>query len=95
MFRGCSALKTVILRKESVCTLSHVDTFANTPFASSGTGCTVLVPASKVAGYGSNTNWSAILAQNANNRVLALEDYTIDGTITGEIDWDKLNGGTT
>lgn len=94
VFRGCSALKTVILRKESVCSLSLVDTFANTPFASSGTGGTLLVPRSLTASYQTATNWSSIFSGNANNRVLALEDYTVDGTITGEIDWDKL-GGTT
>lgn len=93
MFSGCTVLKTVILRVTSVCSLSSVNAFDNTPFSSSGTGGTVLVPASQVAGYSDHTNWSAILAQNANNRALALEDYTIDGTITGEIDWDKLNGG--
>lgn len=95
MFSGCTVLKTVILRYNSVCPLSSVNSFENTPFASGGTGGTLLVPRSLTASYQTATNWSSIFSGNANNRVLALEDYTIDGTITGEIDWDKLNGGTT
>lgn len=90
-FRGCSALKTVILRKGSVCSLSLVDTFAKTPFASGNAGGTLLVPRSLTASYQTATNWSSIFSGNANNRVLALEDYTIDGTITGEIDWISLS----
>jgi hypothetical protein len=67
--------------------------FNDTHFASGKAGGTLLVPRSLTESYPTATNWSVIIAWNANNRVLALEDYTVDGTITGEIDWDKLNGG--
>ena len=94
VFNKCTVLKTVILRHTSLVTLSNTNAFTGTPFASGGTGGTLLVPRSLTASYQTATNWSSIFSGNANNRVLALEDYTIDGTITGEIDWDKL-GGTT
>lgn len=93
-FSNASALKTIVLRSEKTCTLSNKNAFNNTPFASDKAGGTLLVPRSLTASYQTATNWSSIFSGNANNRVLALEDYTVDGTITGEIDWDKL-GGTT
>ena len=89
---GCGALKYLVLRSETLCAISSASALTGSPFDSGKTGGTVIVPASQVAGYTTHTNWSAILAQNANNRVLALEDYTVDGTIAGEIDWDKLGG---
>ena len=94
-FNGCSQLTYVILRAETVCTLNNTNAFKNTPFASGKAGGTLLVPRALVTKYPNATNWSSIFSGNTNNRVLALEDYTVDGTITGEIDWDKLNGGTT
>lgn len=95
MFKGCAALNTVILRKETRCILASTGAFSSTPFASGNAGGTLIVPRALVTEYPNATNWSALFANNPNNRVLALEDYTVDGTITGEIDWDKLNGGTT
>lgn len=89
-----SALETLIIRRAMVPSLDTVEAFAGTPFASGKAGGTLLVPRSLTESYQTATNWSVIIAWNANNRVLALEDYTVDGTITGEIDWDKL-GGTT
>ena len=94
-FDGCSNLKTLVLRKDTVCTTNSTTVVSNTPFASGKAGGTLLVPSALIERYKTATNWSAILSQNANNRFIALEDYTVDGTITGEIDWDKLNGGTT
>ena len=90
-------LKTIILRSSTVCTLENKNAFNSTPFYSgtSYTGGTILVPRSLVENYKTATNWSSVLSQNTKNRFLALEDYTVDGTITGAIDWDKLNGGTT
>jgi hypothetical protein len=91
---NCTALKTIALRYESVVALNYgTGVFSGTPFASGKAGGTLLVPRSITASYPTATNWSSLFESNANNRVLALEDYTVDGTITGEIDWDKLNGG--
>lgn len=92
-FAICTNLACVILRAETVCNLSGIDAFNSTPFASGKSGGTIIVPRSLTTEYPNATNWSAVFANNANNRILALEDYTVDGTITGEIDWDKLNGG--
>lgn len=90
-FQYCNNLKTVILRSSTLCTLSSTGALSGTLFASGKAGGTLLVPRSLTASYTSATNWSSIMSANANNRILALEDYTVDGTITGEIDWDKLN----
>lgn len=93
-FQYCKKLKTLILRNSTMCTLDASYVFNNgTPFYTGGTGGTLLVPRATVTEYQNATNWAAALAYNEKNRVLALEDYTIDGTITGAIDWDKLNGG--
>ena len=92
-FQNCKNLKWFIHRGEVIPNLTGVSTFNTTPFADGNSGGTLLVRRSNISEYQNHTNWSAILAYE-NNRILALEDYTIDGTITGEIDWDKL-GGTT
>jgi hypothetical protein len=100
VFYGCVSLKTIVLRSETLCTLSNTNSFSGvtatnelTPFASGKAGGTLLVPRALTTEYPNATNWSVVIAWNENNRVLTLEDYTVDGTITGEIDWDKLNGG--
>lgn len=90
----CSVLDTVILRSSTLCSNGGSDVLRYTLFDSGKAGGTLIVPRSLTASYPTATNWSALFANNPNNRVLALEDYTVDGTITGEIDWDKL-GGTT
>jgi hypothetical protein len=91
-FNGCSKLTSLVLRNtETVCSLADTTAFNNTPFASGKEGGKLLIPRALVDGYKNGTNWSVVLAQNTNNKFLALEDYTVDGTITGAIDWDKLN----
>ena len=91
-FRNCLKLSCVIFRTETICALFNANAFADTPFASGKAGGTFIFPRSLTTEYPNATNWSSVISRNANNRVLALEDYTVDGTITGEIDWDKLNG---
>ena len=91
-FSGCDKLSCVIFRTETICSLSKANAFDDTPFASGQAGGTFIFPRSLTTEYPNATNWSSVISGNANNRVLALEDYTVDGTITGEIDWDKLNG---
>lgn len=90
-FQSASALTTLILRNESeVCRLTNTTAFGRTPFASGGIGGTLLVPSALLETYKTATNWSALYAYGTNH-FLALEDYTVDGTLTGEINWDKLN----
>lgn len=79
-----TSLTTLILRNDAqVCTLQNIDAFANTPI-SSGTGY-IYVPRALLEDYKVATNWSAYA-----NQFRAIEDYTVDGTITGELDTSKL-----
>ena len=77
-FRTCSKLKSLLLRGNNVCTLNK-NAFVATPI-SSGTGY-IYVPSALIEQYKAATNWSTYAAQ-----FRALEDYTVDGTITGELD---------
>lgn len=90
-FRNCGKLSCVIFRTETICSLDNIGAFNGTPFASGNAGGKLIVPRALVEEYKTATNWSVIW-DYGHNRFLALEDYTVDGTITGEIDWDKLNG---
>ena len=81
-FGECNALARLILRNaETVATLN--DGLSQTPIAS-GTGY-IYVPRALVDSYKAATNWSNFAAQ-----IRALEDYTVDGTITGELDETKI-----
>ena len=71
-FQGCTNLTTLILRADTVCTLSNANSFQSSPFASNGTGGTLYVPQAQIANYQSATNWSVILAY-ANNQILPIE----------------------
>lgn len=83
-FYNCSALVSLILRKTgTICTLSSTNTLYGTPIKS-GTGY-IYVPRALVDSYKSATNWSSFA-----NQFRALEDYTVDGTITGDLDPSKI-----
>lgn len=72
-FEHCHALNAVILRKsDAVCTLSNINAFVDTPFASNGSGGTLYVPQSMISQYEQATNWSVILAYT-NNQILPIE----------------------
>lgn len=83
-FRFCSNLTKLILRKNTVCTLSNTNALINTPIAS-GTGY-IYVPSALIDEYKAATNWVTYAAQ-----FRALEDYTVDGTTTGELDESKVS----
>ena len=83
IFNRCSKLTTVIIRSETVCKMSNANVLSNTPIKS-GTGY-VYVPSALVDTYKAATNWSTYA-----NQFRALEDYTVDGTITGELDTTKI-----
>ena len=81
---GCSALVALILRnEEAVCTLANANALTSTPIAS-GTGY-IYVPAALYDSYASGTNWSTYSAQ-----LRKLEEYTVDGTTTGDLDETKI-----
>lgn len=78
-FRDCQALTALILRNTSgVCTIGNANAFRSTPVAS-GTGY-IYVPQALLTRYATDKNWSTYAAQ-----LKPLEDYTVDGTIMGEI----------
>lgn len=83
-FASCSSLRALILRKSNaICNLVNISAFTNTPIAD-GTGY-VYVPRALTATYQTATNWS-----NFSTQFRALEDYTVDGTITGALDLTKI-----
>lgn len=88
-------LKTVVLRKEKVVALNNISAFnycyyilgtINSTYNPEGlkTGY-FYVPRALVEEYKAATNWSTFATQ-----IRALEDYTVDGTITGELDESKI-----
>jgi hypothetical protein len=80
--RNNSLLETLILRSETMCTLSNYA--LNSTKIKNKTGY-VYVPSALIESYKVATNWSTIFTQ-----FRALEDYTIDGTINGELDESKI-----
>lgn len=81
---GCSKIATLIIRKTSVATLSNINVFAGTPFASGKAGGTLYVPSALISSYMSATNWSTILGYSTNS-IQAIEgsqyeNYYADGT---------------
>lgn len=56
-----TALSVLVLRRtDGVVSLSHINAFNGTPFASGGAGGTIYVPASLVSSYQNATNWSTL-----------------------------------
>ena len=83
-FQYCAELISVILRKsDAICTLSAANAFNNTPIKS-GTGY-IYVPRALVDTYKAASKWSTYA-----NQFRALENYTVDGTISGELDPSKI-----
>ena len=87
-FLNCSLLSCVILRRiANICAIGNTNVFQGTKIES-GTGY-IYVPRNLIEQYKTATNWTTFASQ-----FRALEDYTVDGTIEGELGWDKVNGGT-
>lgn len=83
-FAGCSSLNALVLgNTDGVVALGNTNSFRDTPIAK-GTGY-IYVPRAFVDSYKAATNWSTYAAQ-----FRALEDYTVDGTVTGELDETKI-----
>lgn len=60
-FNGCSALNTLVLRGNSVSTLSSTELFDSAgAFATGASGGTVYVPGALIESYKAATNWSAL-----------------------------------
>ena len=73
----------LILPGNAVCTLGGVLGWAD-KFGASGAGY-IYVPRALVDSYKAATNWS-----NYAGKIRALEDYTVDGTVNGELDETKI-----
>lgn len=76
-------ISALILRSEKAATLLHNNAFLGSWIAN-GKGY-IYIPAALKDTYASATNWSKYATQ-----FRALEDYTVDGTITGELDPNKI-----
>ncbi len=88
-FEKCYSLKAVILRSTTLCTagtniLSNAYHFLGTTNATYNPNGSkdgyVYVPSALVNSYKAASNWSTFATQ-----FRALEEYTVDGTITGEL----------
>ena len=82
-FSYCSKLTALILRSETMATLRDTIVFTSTPIAS-GTGY-IYVPRALVDSYKAASDWSTYA-----NQIRSIEDYTVDGTITGALDETKI-----
>lgn len=89
-------MTVLILRNDSqVCTWEYWGTYSliNTPLRA-GKGV-VLVPAALVSEYesygtsSSGNTWRDVYSSGS--RFIPLEEYTVDGTLTGDIDWAKVD----
>ena len=78
-FYDCSSLVTLALRSETMCTLYYTGSFDGSPIVN-GTGF-IYVPAALYDSYLADSKWSTFA-----NQFRKLEDYTVDGTLTGEVD---------
>lgn len=82
-FSNCTSLIALVLRKNTMCALNATGAFYKTPIAD-GNGY-IYVPAALIEEYKAATNWSTYATQ-----FRALEDYTVDGTVTGALDESKI-----
>lgn len=88
-FANDSSFIALILRKtDSITILRYTSAFTNTLIAK-GTGY-IYVPSALIDSYKSANNWSTFA-----DRFRALEDYTVDGTVDGELDESKAGVTTT
>lgn len=82
-FTGCTSLKALVLRNGVVHTLGGTSDYLS-PTIEDGTGF-IYVPRNYLETYKTATNWSVYAEQ-----FRALEDYTVDGTLSGDIDETKI-----
>jgi hypothetical protein len=91
-FEQCNVLTKLFLRRsESIVTLGNVSVFVGSPFRGNNNLIgTAYVPSALIPTYQTATNWATLY--DAGTCVFKpLEDYTKDGTVTGELDWDAIN----
>ena len=85
MFYGCSSLKAVIIRSFGLSYALDSEAFKNCySITGNNKDGYIYVPRDMIETLSSATNWS-----NYASQFRALEDYTVDGTTTGEFDDEK------
>ena len=93
-FNGCYSLTAFIIRSDTLVSASgkpfnacyHILGTTNSEYNPDGLADGyIYVPAALVDAYKAATNWSTYASQ-----FRALEDYTVDGTITGALDESKI-----
>ena len=77
-FSGCSALNTLVIRSKTVCSLDSVYAFRSTPIYNANGY--IYVPSALVDSYKAASIWSTFA-----NQFRKLEEWTVDGTVTGEL----------
>lgn len=82
-FNQCNNLKALVLRNGVVHTLGGISGYLS-PTIEDGTGF-IYVPRNYLETYKTATNWSVYAEQ-----FRALEDYTVDGAVSGDIDETKI-----
>lgn len=78
-FQRCSALTALVLRSATKATMANVNALDSTPIED-GKGY-IYVPFALIDSYKADSKWSTF-----SNQFRKLEDYTVDGTVTGEVD---------
>lgn len=84
-FYQCFELKNVILRNDSQLVIISDNAFMTYVTDKYNPNIRIFVPRSMLEDYKVATNWVEYA-----NQLFALEDYTVDGTITGELDESKI-----
>ena len=82
-FSACRNVETAIIRTATKCSTKPAGSMKF--FDSNSAGTCVYVPAALVEEYESDYYW-----KTSPNTFRALEDYTVDGTTTGELDASKI-----
>ena len=92
LFNNIAKLQHFIIRDNA--NVSQVrSSYSNNPIAGTSSTVSVLnvyVPSNMISAYKSATNWSSYFS-NGYITFKALEDYTVDGTVTGEFDYELIN----
>lgn len=89
IFHKCYALREIILRKtDGVTTLNASP--GDTPLVYRPQTVSVYVPRNLISNYQNASTWSTRYASNP-NLFKALEDYTVDGTTIGEMNWALID----
>lgn len=72
IFSLCGSLRTIILRRNAISSISNANVLNATPFKANGAGGTLYVPQALISSYQSATNWSTILSRET-NQILPIE----------------------